>query len=185
MADRSGTTAQLVTQHDVHAWFGSSSTSTCGHANTFLYWAIKQRLAGKIAAPWQPHGNSPLASEKNYIEALRTPLLHETLPAAHGAIGIMVVLFGQPVSRIVTVRMDEFHEGREGIQAKLGKDWTDVPKPSAAEHAGTDHLAHVSLRRPPCANDLSPQHWGVPLTTCQLVQDAQSDRRRQETGNGG
>ncbi|MEV7959223.1 hypothetical protein [Streptomyces sp. NPDC088141] len=66
----------------------------------------------------------------------------------------MLALFGQPVSRIVTARMDEFREGREGIQAKLGKEWMDVPEPAAAEHAGTDHVAHVSLHRPPGADDL-------------------------------
>ncbi|MFJ1699480.1 hypothetical protein ACIOHC_30975 [Streptomyces sp. NPDC088252] len=153
MAGRSGTTAQLVTQRDVDAWYGSGA-STRGHANNFLYWAIDQRLVGKIAVPWQPHGNDPLASKEDYIEALRALLLHETLPPAHGTIGIMLALFGQPVSRIVTARMDEFREGREGIQAKLGKEWMDVPEPAAAEHAGTDHVAHVSLHRPPGADDL-------------------------------
>ncbi|MER8089902.1 hypothetical protein ACFVZR_37795, partial [Streptomyces sp. NPDC058316] len=77
MAGRSGTTAQLVTQHDVDAWYGSGA-STRGHANNFLYWAIDQRLVGKIAVPWQPHGNDPLASKEDYIEALRALLLHET-----------------------------------------------------------------------------------------------------------
>ncbi|MFB7467038.1 hypothetical protein ACFCZ1_26685 [Streptomyces sp. NPDC056224] len=130
LADR-GRQLNECTQHDVDAWFGGG-TSTRGHANNFLYWAIKRRLVRKIAVPWQPHGNGPLASEKDYIEALRALLLHETLPTAHRAIGIMLVLFGQPVSKIVTMRMDEFREGQEGLQVKLGKDWTDVPEPAAA-----------------------------------------------------
>ncbi|MFB6784339.1 hypothetical protein ACFCX0_45495 [Streptomyces sp. NPDC056352] len=44
----------------------------------------------------------------------------------------MLVLFGQPISGIVTMRVDKFREGPDGLQVKLGKDWTDVPEPAAA-----------------------------------------------------
>ncbi|MFD7527368.1 MULTISPECIES: hypothetical protein [unclassified Streptomyces] len=130
LADR-GRRLNECTQHDIDTWF-SNGTSTRGHANNFLHWAIKQRLVRRITVPWQPHGNGPLASERDHIEALRALLLHETLPAAHRAIGIMLVLYGQPVSKIVTMCMDEFREGYDGLQVKLGKDWTDIPEPAAA-----------------------------------------------------
>ncbi|MFJ1700266.1 hypothetical protein ACIOHC_35250 [Streptomyces sp. NPDC088252] len=130
LGDR-GRSLDECSQHDVDAWFGNG-TSTRGHANNFLYWALKQRLVSKLAVPWAPHGNGPLASEKDHVEALRALLLHETLPAAHRAIGIMLVLFGQPLARVVTMRMDDFREDPNGLEVKLGRDWIDVPEAAAA-----------------------------------------------------
>ncbi|WP_405692440.1 hypothetical protein [Streptomyces sp. NBC_00057] len=123
-------TLDECSQHDVDTWFGNG-TSTRGDANNFLYWAVKQRLVSKLAIPWARHGNGPLASEKDHIDALRALLLHQTLPAAHRAIGIMLVLFGQPLARVVTMRMDAFREGPNGMVVKLGRDWIDVPEVAA------------------------------------------------------
>ncbi|MFJ2736739.1 hypothetical protein [Streptomyces sp. NPDC087317] len=77
-----------------------------------LYWAVKQRLVSKLAVPWAPRGNGAFASEQDHIEALRALLVHQTLPASHRAIDIMLVLFGHPLARVVTMRMDDFREGR-------------------------------------------------------------------------
>jgi len=44
----------------------------------------------------------------------------------------MLVLYGQPISRIATMRMDEFREDHDRPEVKLGKDWADIPEPAAA-----------------------------------------------------
>ncbi|TXS80566.1 hypothetical protein EAO76_01885 [Streptomyces sp. sk2.1] len=119
------------TQHDIDAWF-SNGTTTRQHANSFLYWAIRQRLVRNITLPLPTSRTSPLASEDEHLNTLRALLLHDTLPAAHRAIGLMLVLFGQPLSRIVQLRTDQLRDGAEGLQVSFGSNWLNVPEPAAA-----------------------------------------------------
>ncbi|KUM92866.1 hypothetical protein AQI88_29685 [Streptomyces cellostaticus] len=118
------------TQHDVDAWFGAGTT-TRQHANNFLYWAIRQRLVRHIAVPVTTNRNSPLTSEEEHLTALRTLLLHDTLPASHRAIGLMLVLFGQPLAQIVKLRTDQLRDGPDGLQVTFGSEWLNVPEPAA------------------------------------------------------
>ncbi|MFD3824254.1 hypothetical protein [Streptomyces sp. NPDC058625] len=64
---------------------------------------------------------SPLGSEDEYLNAMRVPLLHDTLPATHRAIGLMLVLFGRPLSRIVQLRTDQLRDGPDGLQVNFGR----------------------------------------------------------------
>ncbi|MFB7457015.1 hypothetical protein [Streptomyces sp. NPDC056188] len=117
------------TQYDIDAWFGNGTT-TRQYAN-LLYWAIRQRLVRNITLPLPTSRSSPLASEEEHLNALRTLLLHDTLPAAHRAIGLILILFGQPLSRIVKLRTDQVRDTPDGLQVAFGSDWLSVPEPAA------------------------------------------------------
>lgn len=43
-----------------------------------------------------------------------------------------MLVFGQPVRRLVTLRTDEVHVANDAILMKLARDWLDVPEPFAA-----------------------------------------------------
>ncbi|WNC00455.1 hypothetical protein Q2K21_21670 [Streptomyces sp. CGMCC 4.7035] len=118
------------TQHDVDAWFGAGTT-TRQHANNFLYWAIRQRLVRHLTVPVPTNRTSPLTSEQEHLDAVRTLLLHDSLPAAHRAIGLMLVLFGQPLAQIVKLRTDQLRDGPDGLQVTFGSDWVNFPEPAA------------------------------------------------------
>lgn len=56
---------------------------------------------------------------------------------SHRAIGTMLILFGPSLARVVTMRMDEFREGRNGMEVVFARPRrTCTDRPLRAGHPG-------------------------------------------------
>lgn len=136
---RRGRTLAECDQHEVDAWF-AGGTTTRRHAVSFLQWAAKQRLAPQLSMPATNARTSPALGENQRINALREVLLHDGLPTPLRVIAALVLLYGQSLSRIVSLQLDDVHDQDDKITIRLAADWVEVPSPVA--EIVRRHIAH-------------------------------------------
>ena len=140
LADR-GRTLPEATQHDIDAWFSTGPTTT-RHSLTLLSWTRHQRiLPRRIQLPvigTDTDTSAPISNEHR-VAALRTLLLDDTLPIEDRVAGCLVILYGQPITKIATLRADDLDPTADHVRIRLGTHWLDVPEPLATllRHAHT------------------------------------------------
>ena len=98
-----GQQLETATQADVDAWYASGPSSR-RHAARFLSWAREQHLI-RIDLPRLKHNDGPIMSEGERLDQINR-LLAGDLPATPRLIGLLVLMFGQPLSRIVRLPRD-------------------------------------------------------------------------------
>jgi len=101
----SGHDPSYATQHYLDCWLAHWPT-TCQHAARFVHWATKQRLVHGVTAARFAARTSPTLGEDERHEHLRRVLLDDILTISHRMIAVLVLLFGQPLSRIVQLHVD-------------------------------------------------------------------------------
>lgn len=122
-----------VTQSEVNSWI----TAHPGQQQTtraFLMWAVRHRHAPPdVTVAVRPGGQSsprPLAPDARWQLARR--LLHDdTLEVADRVAGILVVLYAQPVARIVRLTCDDIDDQGTRLTICFGADDVEIPVPLA------------------------------------------------------
>ncbi|MER6952291.1 hypothetical protein ABT294_50615 [Nonomuraea sp. NPDC000554] len=117
-------------QHDIDSWLSAGPT-TRQQIDSFLCWAVRQRLIKGIKIPTRNYRGSPHIEEGRRLDLLRMLLLHETMPADHRIAGCLILLFGQPIQRIARMRMDHVKVTAESVELRLSREWIPVPEPFA------------------------------------------------------
>lgn len=137
-----GQQLETATQADVDAWY-ASGPSTRHHAARFLSWAREQHLT-RIDQPRLKHDNGPIMSEGERLDQINR-LLADDLSATPRLIGLLVLMFGQPLSRIVRLPRDSVTVAAGQTRLRLGVHPLDLP-PEVAKVVH-DHLARINEHR--------------------------------------
>lgn len=95
-----------LTQHDVDTWQASGPT-TRGITSRFLGWATKSNLVDEDLR-LTPHrrGTSPRLDSRAQTNAIDANIHSPHLPARHRAMAILLLVFGQPLERLVALTWD-------------------------------------------------------------------------------
>jgi hypothetical protein len=95
-----------ATQADIDRWITAHPTRA-PHARAFLAWARDRKLAGDIQIPTRP-GTQPgqALPDRERWQVLDRCLHDQTLPVADRVAGALVLLYGQPLSHVVTLDSD-------------------------------------------------------------------------------
>lgn len=147
--DQRGAALEIVTQHDLDAWF-ATGPSTRKHAVRFLYWAQDQRLLRNVQVRAPSTGNGPALGPTQRLEHLRRVLLDRAMQPAHRLVAVLVLLFGQSLSKIVRLTLDDVIVNDDRVLLRLGGDGVELPEPVAA--LVTAFLADPRYRRNTAAN---------------------------------
>ena len=123
-----------VTQNDIDAWHAQARDSHKRVTRAFLTWAIEARLMPKLALPPLRQTNTGQRITQNRrLALLRRILTDEEPPLRSRVAGCLVLLYAQPVSRIVRLTVDDVILGDEGqVRIRLGDPPTPVPEPFAS-----------------------------------------------------
>ncbi|GAA3707484.1 hypothetical protein GCM10022204_26750 [Microlunatus aurantiacus] len=138
-----GRQLETVTQADVDAWY-ANGPSTRHHASRFLGWAQEQHLI-RIDQPRLTHNAGPIMTESERLDQLNRLLHDRTLPATPRLIGLLVLMFGQPLSRVVRLPRDAVAVADGQTSLRLGRHALDLPP--EVEAVVHDHLAHITDHR--------------------------------------
>ena len=125
------------------AWY-AGGPSTRQHAARFLSWAREQHLI-RIDQPRLKRDDGPIMSEGARLDQLNRLLDDHDLPATARLIGILVLMFGQPISRIVRLPRDGVTVTADQTRLRLGRHALDLPPEVAA--VVHDHLAQINEHR--------------------------------------
>ncbi len=155
-----------VAQHDIDAWFAGPGTIR-QVVRPFLTWARGSRqLPQQIALPPAYAGTpvTPLDAEERWRIARRL-VTDDALDTVDRIAGTLVVLYAQPLARIVTLTTDDVIAAETGTSLKLGTDALELPEPFATL------IRQLPIRRRASTSEQIPTHWlftgshaGRPLT---------------------
>ncbi|MET9317870.1 hypothetical protein ABZX12_39115 [Kribbella sp. NPDC003505] len=158
-----------VRQSDVDAWYAGGPT-TRGLVETLLYWAMNQRLVHGIAVPRRADDDAAATlGDPQRMNAIRRILTDDRLALNIRISAGMVLLFGQPVHRLVAMRIEDTDTTGTVVRVRLGDDALEVPEPFGdllrAHLAARPNLQTAAHRDCPWVfpgfrpgQHLSPQH---------------------------
>jgi hypothetical protein len=126
-------TLAFCRQSDIDAWYAENAEYARAQVRTFLAWAMQSRQcsrslslpAGKISR------QAPMAEEAR-LAALRRLLLDTDVPPLLRVAGLIVLLYAQPLTRIVQLTVDDLLRDGETVFLRLGDPPSPVPEPVAA-----------------------------------------------------
>jgi hypothetical protein len=130
------------TQREVDRWLAESPT-THRHAQAFLSWTSQHGHTHELEIPL-PERNDKITriDDDERWETVRRLLHDNTLALQDRVAGLLMLLYGQPLSRIARLRRDQLVETPAGVQLLLGDKPVDLPSPLedlVRELAGNHH----------------------------------------------
>ena len=119
-------------QHDLDTWFAGPGVIR-GRLRPFLAWAQRRKhLPAALTLPPTYKGKPvvPLDAEQRWSIARRL-VEDDTLDPADRVAGALVVLYAQPIARIITLTTADVLDTDGQVQLRLGPDALDLPEPFA------------------------------------------------------
>jgi hypothetical protein len=130
LAERDRPLPQL-NQHDVDEWFGNGP-STRHHATDFLYWAISHHHAPRVDLPRRVKVHANPLGDEGRVALLGRIFADDATPLGIRVAGGIILLFGQPVGRTVSLRTNAVRATDDGeLGILFAQDWVPVPQPFA------------------------------------------------------
>jgi hypothetical protein len=130
--EHAGTSLQGCRQRQIDDWFATSVASR-HQVRPFLAWMQRtDHLSRNLALPGSYRGRPERRtdSEQRWRIARRL-ITDETLDSADRVAGALVVLYAQPLGRIVTLTTDHVGHNGEDVTLRLGSDPLDLAQPFA------------------------------------------------------
>ncbi|MFD9575388.1 hypothetical protein ACFWBI_36915 [Streptomyces sp. NPDC059982] len=149
LADR-GRTIEHCQQADLDAWH-TEKLATRRPAQTFLRWCMKTNRMPRLTLPTQVinQDQAPLHQHRR-LAILRRTLNDDSLPLRARVAAALVLLYAQPVSRIVRLTVDDVIDEGASVTIRLGDPPSPLPEPVAdlmrAYIQSRQHLPYASSR---------------------------------------
>jgi hypothetical protein len=152
-------TAATCTQQDVDEWLATGPT-TRSAIRTFFVQARKTRLNTKINIQHRSARTSPSLSQEQRLAWIHELLTGNSESLPYRVAGLLLLLFAQPLVKVVTLPTKIIDDGDAGMSITLGQHPTDIPEPFAS--LLREHLA----ARPNLRTGAGPDSpWMFPSNT--------------------
>jgi hypothetical protein len=118
-------------QADVDAWYADGyAARKLTHA--FLRWAMANKLLPRLAVPHQDTANPAPISQKQRLDLLRRLLTDEEPELLTRVAAIVMLLYAQPLTRILSLTLDDVIQEDGQVAIRLGDPPAPVPEPFAS-----------------------------------------------------
>ncbi|MCC6496889.1 MAG: hypothetical protein IT193_11615 [Propionibacteriaceae bacterium] len=139
-------TLECCTQGLLDQWFAAAKPADKTAVRAFIKWAIQARLTRSLRLPPRPRTHGTFISHQQRLELLDRLLNDPGLPAADRLIGTLILLYAQPLQRILHLRTDHILAGTDETTITLNK--TPIPVPPAVENLISGYLNHRGSHLP-------------------------------------
>ncbi len=164
-----GITLGACSQAGVDQWLGTGPSACL--ARDFLAWAGDRGHCQHLDIPAPPRATGAAISQDQRW-ALAARLLHDTtLDPTDRVAGSLLLLYGQPLSRIAVLTTSQITSHDSEVLIRLGRHDTPLPGPLAAatHQLITEGRSYRGIGSPPATTWLFPGHLpGRPITPAQL-----------------
>ena len=138
-----------ASQADLDDWLAEGPPSA-PEVRDFLGWAADRRLSRRFDLPGQARQEGPVADDDERWATARSLLHDEGIELGDRVAGLLVLLYGQQLSRIAALTRDQVELGSGRGRLHLGATALDIPSPLA------ELLARLVNARRPYAGAGSP-----------------------------
>ncbi|MEU4396900.1 hypothetical protein [Kribbella sp. NPDC023855] len=126
-----GRSPQQCTQADLNRWFATAPRSAGQGARAFLRWAIDHHHIPRLTLPATVSGHSPPISNRQRIDLIRRIHTDHTIAAIDRVIALLILLYAQPLTRIVRLTLADITHDGDHLLIRLGDPPSPVPEPFA------------------------------------------------------
>lgn len=124
-------TATTCTQQDVDEWLATGPT-TRSAIRTFFVVAKKARLNTTVTVQHRSAKSSPYLSQDQRLAWIHELLTGTSESLPYRVAAMLLLLYAQPLVKVVTFRTSMVDDGDTGMSITLGSHPTDVPEPFAS-----------------------------------------------------
>jgi hypothetical protein len=152
-------------QADVDAWYAGAYTARrLTHA--FLRWSMRNQLLPSVTIPHQNTTNPTPISQKQRLATIRRLLTEDDLPLLTRVAATLMLLYAQPLTRILRLTIDDVLYQDNEVSIRLGDPPTPIPPPFAGLlRTHIDHRLNLTTATNPDARWLFPgRRGGQPMT---------------------
>ena len=164
-----GTELTACGQADIDQWLHTGPSART--ARDFLAWAAARGHCQQLSIPAPPRATGPAISQDQRW-ALTARLLRDTaLDPTDRVAGCLLLLYGQPLSRIAAMTTSQVTRRDNQVSIRLGRHDAPVPAPLAGAVLTliNDGRSHRGVGSPPATTWLFPGHLpGRPITPARL-----------------
>jgi hypothetical protein len=154
-----GMTLAQLHQEDLDRWIDEGS-STTAHIRPFLKWAARGRLIAPLqAAPRTPRGHAEAMPDQARVDVVRRLLRDQTIDLRDRVGGCLLLIYAQPLTRIVRLTADQVTATGDQVTIALGNGPLELPEPLAQL---TATLARTRRARASTAASADPSPWLFP-----------------------
>ena len=160
------------TQADVEDWL-TQGPASAREVGDFLDWTATRRVTDRFTLPRRSHRGGPIVDDETRWSITRRLLHHDDFELTDRVAGCLVLLYGQQLTRIATVRRDQVAIGADGVtRLSIGTTSIEVPPP-LDELFGRllhEHRHHTAFSAAAAPTDwlFAGLHPGRPFTPSQL-----------------
>ncbi|MEV0621804.1 hypothetical protein AB0I81_51360 [Nonomuraea sp. NPDC050404] len=131
--DKRGRRLGSCRQSDIDAWYAENTEHARTRLRAFLTWAMQSRQCPRSLSPpaMKISRRAPLTEEER-LAALRRLLIDTHVPQRLRVAGIIVLLYAQPLTRVVQLTVDDLLRDGEDVFLRLGEPPSPVPGPVAS-----------------------------------------------------
>lgn len=126
--DQQGHDLSGCTQADIDTWLIEGPPSA-PNVRDFLTWATERKHVNGLDIPRPPRRDGPALHDDTRWAIVRRLLHDDTLDLGDRAAGCLVLLYGQPLSRIVAITRDQVRPHHGGVSLHLGVTDIEIPEP--------------------------------------------------------
>jgi integrase len=118
-------------QADIDAWHAEHKQHDRVTLRAFLLWCMESRLVQPLTLPTARSGHAAPLTSARRIELLGQVLVEPGAPLRSRVAAGLLLLYAQPVSRIVRLSLDDILEDDGQVLIRLGEPPSPVPEPFA------------------------------------------------------
>lgn len=168
--NRRGTALNHTRQTDLDLW-QSENYSTRRSSNAFLTWCMKIGTMPVLTVHYPKSSAQTPMGQHHRINAIQRLLTEESIPLPARIAGLLVLLYAQPVTRILRLRTSDITTDGGTTTIRLGDPPTPVPEPLARIlHDYVANRPHMDSATNPGSCWLFPGHRaGEPLHQSTLL----------------
>jgi hypothetical protein len=120
-------------QVDIDAWYAENSEPGRTCLRAFLNWATQSRHCRRsLSIPAMKASRRAALSEDERLDALGRLLADSEIPMRLRVAGVIVLLYPQPLTRIVRLTVDDVLRDSDEVLLRLGEPASPVPAPVAS-----------------------------------------------------
>ena len=123
-------TAATCTQQDADEWLAGGPTTRTMIRN-FFQLAKKSRLNTGVTVAHRTPRSSPSLSQEQRLAWIRELLTGTSESLPYRVAGMLLLLYAQPLVKVVTLTTEAIAESPHGMRIQLGRHPVDVPEPFA------------------------------------------------------
>jgi hypothetical protein len=149
--DSRGDTLAACGQASIDAWFAENYHTRWPTA-AFLRWAVHARVMPRHKVTRRPPTPVATITQRQRFDLIQTLLETDDIPLRERVAGLFLLLYAQPMSRIVRMTYADILVTTEGVSIKFGEPPAPTPQPLA--DLLREFLAQRSAYRGPNANTI-------------------------------